>query len=364
MIRLESSFPKLVPFGAEMLQWLSQGGSPRRVGTARQLAMRWRSFWFEHQLARQQRLPPTPTQSRRDPVLILGLWRSGTTAMHNLLAALPGMITPTNWQCMNPATVRLRGPPRSRNAVTRPMGHRSSEAFAPQEEELALLALGAPSVYRGFFDPRRLPELACLLDETSWTGVAFATWLKKWLEFSECVSAGRKGRLLLKSPAHTFRIPALIQAMPQASYVWLVREPRATFISNRKMWLSKFHRYALWDWSEAELDAFLVRAVEATARSLECAVGSLPPEKLVVVEFERVIRAPTQTSDAIGTRLGLIEGSTVTSPRSPSPSHPHDAIRSARQADTSLELQLPPGASAALERLGAAMQVARASHGL
>jgi hypothetical protein len=244
------------------------------------------------------------------------------------------------------------------------MGQRCSDAFSPQEEELALLALGAPSIYRGFFDPRRLPELACLLDETSWTGVAFSAWLKKWLEFAASVSAGRMGRLLLKSPAHTFRMRALNRALPEASYVWLIREPGATFISNRKMWLAKFRRYALWDWSEAELDTFLLRAVEAAARSLEFAVGSLPPEKLVVVEFERVIQAPVETSEAIEARLGLIERATVTSSQPHSPSQPDDSVRTTRRPDSYQELKLPPGASAALEQLAAAMRAAQVSHGL
>jgi hypothetical protein len=359
--RVERSSPVLFPFGAEMLEWVRQGGRPNRVGKATQLAIRWHTFWFEHQLAAQRRLPTPATQLRRDPVLILGLWRSGTTSMHNMLARLQGMIAPAMWQCMNPAAVRLR-PPRSTSE--RPMDPISSDALSPQEEELALLALGAPSVYRAFFDPRRLPQLARWLDENSWTGDAFSQWLTKWLEFSASVSAGRTGRLLLKSPAHTFRIRALTEALPQASYVWLTREPLATFFSNRKMWLSMFRRYALWNWSAGELDTFLLHAMEAATQSLEFAIGALPPDKLVIVEFDRLIRAPAATRKAIEARLSLTRTATPASPHRSSTLLAEDTATTTRQPDPNHAQALPPEASDTLERLRVAMQAAAASHGL
>ncbi|OFZ97441.1 MAG: hypothetical protein A3H35_11845 [Betaproteobacteria bacterium RIFCSPLOWO2_02_FULL_62_17] len=54
------------------------------------------------------------------------------------------------------------------------------------------------------------------------------------LENEAGVAGGRAGRLLLKSPNHTFRIRALIEAFPGAAYVWAVRDPRQVFFSNRR----------------------------------------------------------------------------------------------------------------------------------
>src|SRR3972149_3384586 len=96
------------------------------------------------------------------------------------------------------------------------------------------------------------------------------------------------GRLLLKSPNHTFRIRALLKEFPGAAYVWLVRDPAEAFFSNRKMWISLFQRYALWDWEISALDRFLARAFCSAANCLTHAVGNVAKERLGGGDFARL----------------------------------------------------------------------------
>src|SRR4029078_9519508 len=185
---------------------------------------------------------------------------SGTTLLHGLLGTLGTVLYPATWQCMNASAFRLRRPPQSGRTVRRPMDDVSVDAFSPQEDEFALLALGVPSVYRGFFDPRRLDELAQWLEPDAWTADRPAGWLERWLEFLAGVSgvaARAPSRLLLKSPNHVFRIRALQKAFPNAAYISLVRDATVIFASNREMWTAMFERYALWHWEQRRLDLFL-----------------------------------------------------------------------------------------------------------
>ena len=301
-----TSVATVFPFGRESLNWVQQGGRPTRIGGMQRFMYRWQSYWFEHNLSLQRRLHPISISPfATDPVFILGLWRSGTTFLHDLLGVCPGLICPATWQCMNPSNFRLRPPPRVGKAMRRPMDGLVIDTFSPQEDEFALLALGAPSVYRGFFDPRRMEELAHWLDPDVWAVDRSINGMTPWREFLAGVAHGKEGRLLLKSPTHTFRIRALMKEFPGAAYVWLVRDPEEVLFSNRKMWVSMFRKYAFWEWDAAELDRFLMRAFHYAAHCLACAVSAMPKGRLVVVDFDRLTSAPVETIKALNRRLSL-----------------------------------------------------------
>lgn len=298
------SRPVVFPLGRKALSWVKRGGKPTRGGRLLQLMHGWQSFWFERNLVLQRHLArPQPLEV--DPIFILGLWRSGTTYLHELLSACPGMLAPTNWQCMNPSLLRLRAAPHRRMNVNRPMDGITIDALSPQEDEFALLAFGIPSAYLGFFDPRRLPELTRWLDPNAWTGGEQGGWMAAWLEFLSNIASGGRGRLILKSPGHTFRINALLDRFPNATYVWLVRDSAETFHSNRKMWIAMFERYSLWNWDISVLDDFLGQAFNYAAECLSRATRMLPRDRLVVMPFEQMTGDTLNSLECLNRRLLL-----------------------------------------------------------
>ena len=141
--------PTLIPVGGEMLSWLMYGGRMDSVDWRIRLQMRWQSFWFDRNISLQRKLRPAGASQMNDPVFIMGLWRSGTTFMHELLGACPGLIWPATWQCMNPSSFNMQSPPKVSKSAIRPMDDFTVNTFSPQEDEFALLSLGVPSVYRG-----------------------------------------------------------------------------------------------------------------------------------------------------------------------------------------------------------------------
>jgi hypothetical protein len=296
--------PTIFPMGRKTLAWVRLGGEPTRCGLRQRFTLKWQAAWFELNCGLERRLPrPGPLTS--DPVFVLGLWRSGTTFMHELLSACPGLVSPSTWQCMNPSTFRLRKASLAERPITRPMDGMTIDALSPQEDEFALLALGIPSAYRAFLDPRRLPEMESLLQPEMWTAMQPEGWLGAWLDFLGAVAEPTGGRLVLKSPGHTFRLNALTEAFPAASYAWLVRDPVETFLSNRKMWLAMFERYALWEWDPALLDHFLSRAMASAAASIRHAAQLLPRERLAVVRFDQFTGAAVDTLQALNRRLSI-----------------------------------------------------------
>jgi len=348
----------VLPVGRETLGWIREGGRPTRAGALNRFLLRWQSLWFERNRALQRLLPPEPPL-RSDPVFILGLWRSGTTYLHDLLGACPAMVSPTTAQCLNPSSFRLRAAPGGGRSVRRPMDALEVNTLSPQEDEFALLALGVPSVYRGFVDPRRLPELSRWLDPQTWTAERPGGWVAQWTEFLAGVSAGRPGRLVLKSPGHTFRVNALAGLFPNASYIWLARDPLDTFLSNRKMWLAMFDCYGLWDCDRSQLDSFLCDAFRQASQCLLRAASLLPRERLAVVTFEQLTGSTVDSLERLNRRLCLGAWDKMSPPLVSAV-----AAKDGYRPDTYDRSGLPGAVVDAAQGLRAAQLGALASHGI
>jgi omega-hydroxy-beta-dihydromenaquinone-9 sulfotransferase len=255
--------------------------------------LRWHAHWFELNWRTQLERNP-PARLPADPVFILGLWRSGTTVLHELVNACGGWVAPQTWQCFHPSTCFLTGPPAHTAAAQRPMDRGVIATEGPQEDEFALLLLGEPSIYRGLIDPRRLRECG----GAAWSGNACSendestAGLERWQSFVASVAAGGSARLLLKSPGHTFRIPALRRLFPEARFIWIGRHPGEVLASNVRMWTAMMSVYALWDCPSDVLQEFLREAMRACSSVLERCIAEVPREQMLWVDFEALQTDP------------------------------------------------------------------------
>lgn len=263
----------------------------------------WHAYWFEHNWQSQgARIAGACLPD--DPVFIVGLWRSGTTAFHELLAAVTGWATPQTWQCFNPSTCFVSRPP-PEASVARPMDLGRISTHSPQEDEFALLLLGEPSIYRGFIDPRRLRSCAEIL----WSSAEVP--LGRWEEFLRGVALEAANvRLLLKSPSHTFRLPALRTLFPRAKFIWMARRADEVLPSNLKMWRAMMKIYALWECPPGVLESFLNDMLQAGAHVLARCLDEMPPERMLWVDFEELQVDPRAVLDHT---LSFLEARTLSS---------------------------------------------------
>lgn len=276
-------------YGSELRGWVLEGGRP----VANRAAAGWlRARGFEACRKMQSALKASPLSA--PPVIIGGLWRTGTTLLHEMLAAAGGFATPTTWQCLRPASFRLAKPGREMD-VLRPMDGLRVSTNSPQEDEFALLLLGAPSLYRGFLDPRRLGELADALlagdDET---------FLEPWLGFLSDVQAEQPGRLLLKSPNHLFRLEAIRRAVPDTQVILTVRDPVEVYWSNLRMWSEMVSLHGHWSAPDGAIEAFVSRAMTAAA-AVFTRMSEVRGPAIPAVSFDRLV------ADPAGVTLSLLE---------------------------------------------------------
>jgi len=239
----------------------------------------------------------TPAPLPDDPVFIVGFWRTGSTLLHGRLAAATGWTTPLTWQCFRPASLLLHAPTRSAS-VTRPMDQGVISTFSPQEDEFAALLLGEPSLYRNFIDPRRLDESHALLRRWPDSGGAEPALSCRWEQFVRSVLSLSPGRLLLKSPNHTFRLPWLAARFPNARFIWLTRPKAELLTSNRTLWLTMIARYGLWSASTRALDHLLHQALAIHEDIKDWAEHALG-DRLITVEFRDILNDTGQLTERL-----------------------------------------------------------------
>jgi hypothetical protein len=298
-------------------------------------------------LAQEQ--PPVELQ---DPLLIAGPWRSGTTVMHELLAAAAKLTTPRTWQCMDPCAFMLPRRDRRNSSIARPMDGLSIDTESPQEDEFALLGLGVESAYRAFWMPHRLEDLHHTLDPAYW--LANANWLGPWEDFLRGVlttTPEAHQPLVLKSPNHTFRAAAIARRFPAARWVWMLREPTAVFHSNRKMWTQMFATHGLTPPRVGALDDFLAHALDRVAAVLQQVLDRQIAGRFAFIAHEHLLEQPAA---AVATTLEQLQ-----LPRADVRALDDAIARTGRgRVERYDDAALPPAVAAACARLAAVQRAA------
>lgn len=245
----------------------------------------------------------------RPPLFLVGHWRSGTTLLHELLALDEQLAAPDTYACFNPHQFLLahhRAPAATR--LTRPTGDMTVSPSSPQEEEFALLCMGATSPYEAFVFPSALRQFEALCDPDRFEHTQGLGWNDAitWILKATAYVRGANRRLLVKSPTNSFRIPRLSTLFPGAMFVRLVREPCAVFASTLRLWQSMWERYALT--APLAQEVLIERIVETRLeleRRLRSALPTLPADKVATIRYEDLVADPCRTIELLYQRLAL-----------------------------------------------------------
>jgi len=170
------------------------------------------------------------------PLFVLGIWRSGTTHLHNLLACDARLAHPDFFEVFYPHTFLSTG--WFNRAVLakflperRPQDNVRMRLDDPQEDEFALNCLTQMSFVLLWTFPRRAEHYERFLTFRRASPSEIARWQAalKWFVQKLTYRHGRP--LVLKSPAHTGRVKLLLEAFPEARFVHIHRNPYDVFQS-------------------------------------------------------------------------------------------------------------------------------------
>jgi omega-hydroxy-beta-dihydromenaquinone-9 sulfotransferase len=237
-----------------------------------------------------------------DPIFIVGHWRSGTTMLHELLAFDERHRAPTTYESLSPnhfllteGAVRRFLPfllPRKR-----PFDNMRMSYDRPQEDEAALALRGVPSPFLSVAFPRRAPQWPRYVDLDALTPRQLAAWQNGLRQFLQLMLLRRPGRLVLKSPQHSNRLPTLAAMFPKARFVHMVRDPYVVFPSTLHFWGTMYDRYGLQRYNLQETDKQRLReqVLDDFAHMhdrIQQARPLIPPERFFELRYEQLAADP------------------------------------------------------------------------
>jgi len=262
------------------------------------------------------------------PVFIIGHWRTGSTFLHELMAVDDRFVTPNAMQCMCPDHFLV-----SRPAIgalefllpeNRPMDDFEVRWNAPQEDEFALLAMGARSPYEMFAFPRAYRRALAALDVDALPGRQKKAWQRRFVRFLKTVAfdssqrggpragAGRRPQyMLLKSPTHTARLGLLARMFPDARFIHLTRDRQGLFASSVSLWRALLATQSLHPAPRltAEggdfLPALALDAFDALYANFERDRAGIGEARVIDVRFADLTREPLETMTRLYRQLGI-----------------------------------------------------------
>ena len=230
------------------------------------------------------------------PIFVLGFWRSGTTLLHELLCCDPQFGFPSTYACLNPSHFLLTETWASRRKTqqqaTRPMDNMSYSWASPQEDEFALLALGAASPYEALIVPSLMRDPKALIDLRQHTPEEQRRWGEALRYFLLLLTAQQGKAMVFKSPPHGFKLPLLLSMFPQARYVIIERNPYEVFASNLKLWRTLLNMYALESVFAEEIENFVLTAYVTHEEVVSEGTRVADTDRLAHVRYEELVADP------------------------------------------------------------------------
>ena len=242
------------------------------------------------------------------PLLILGLPRSGTTYLQNLMASNPQLAFPTRLDCFNPHTFLVRHqwginrlfgllPRRSRGLDNVQVGW-----LTPEEDEFALTVLSTEGPWLGVCFPERHQEYFAQSPlNPLWNGAD--RWKHALKVFTQKLTYRYGKPLVLKSPLHMMRIPDILAVFPHARFVTIFRNP----LRQSQSILSVANQQVEWPSLQVTRVAS-AKYLEGNHRLLERYFETrdqIPSENLIEIQYENLVTSTPEILRQIHNQLGI-----------------------------------------------------------
>jgi hypothetical protein len=229
------------------------------------------------------------------PIFVLGFWRSGTTLLHELLCCDLRFGYPTTYACLNPSHFLISERwvrTLDDRQVRRPMDDLRYSWSSPQEDEFAMLALGAPSAYEALLVPSLMDDVSSLLDLHERSVKDQERWCCTFDYFLKLLTLQQGRTMVLKSPTHGYRMRILQRKFPAARFVIIDRNPYEVFASNLKLWRTLTNRYSLEHCTANQLERFVLAAYVMHQKAISDGVEHAEPRSVEKVRYEDLVGDP------------------------------------------------------------------------
>ncbi len=255
------------------------------------------------------------TEIKKDPLFIIGHWRTGTTYLQNLLSRDPqfGWADPLNTVTISNCLLLgrfLRSAESEALKSARPMDNMEYRLDLPVEETFGVATISPYSIIHMIAFPRNylrylpgafvgdLPER----EKRSWQR-SYSYVLRK-LTY---IYHGKQ--LLLKSPDNTAHIKELMELYPDARFLNIYRDPYVTVMSTihmfkKQMDLLRLSRLPDGDF-EVMLEDTILSIFERMYQELFAMQKDFAPQHFVELRYEDFVKEPAKYLKMVYETLGM-----------------------------------------------------------
>lgn len=256
----------------------------------------WSSFLsFREKLIYGRKLKSAPVP--RNPIFIIGHWRTGSTLLHQLLNCDPQLTVPDQLQCTYPESF-LSG----RKFIApimgfmipgkRPIDNVKAGLNEPQEDEYALFRMSGFSPVERLLFPHS-GDYFLIGDDTFLPPQKdLHQWENAVKQFAAKLYFHTGKRIVFKNPYHSMRIPILTKLFPEALFIHIYRNPLTVIPSTRHMWTIVCKENALRkEWRPPEFEE-IIECYNNVITQINKDLSTLPKEKYIEISFENLEKDP------------------------------------------------------------------------
>ena len=237
------------------------------------------------------------TEITQPPIFIVGHWRSGTTHLHELLVRDERFAFPTTYECFAPHHFVISEwlIPRALWFLIpskRPMDNMLIGFDRPQEDDIALCALGAPTPYFRMAFPNHPPPYSEFLNMDGVNDEDLDHFKRAMKYLVKSLTYFKKKQIVLKSPPHTGRIGVLAEIFPGAKFIHIVRDPYALFPSTKRTWQTLDFSQAFQRPEHKDLDEYILDSLVRMYDGFDRQLPSVDEGHLYQLRYEDLVRDP------------------------------------------------------------------------
>jgi len=236
---------------------------------------------------------------KKDPIYILGHWRSGTTLLHNLLCCHKDISYPTTYHMVFPNNLfflngLIKGIMRLLMPKKRLVDRVELNVDFPQEEDFGLGHEAGYSFYYWFHFPndyQRITDENLTLNLKDKQKVeeykqAYKRFVKRAL-----LNVGGE-QYIAKNPPNMARIPFLLDLFPDSRFVYIDRNPYEVLMSTFKFHKGFLRTLQLQEVDDETLWKFIIQTYVLTYTIYQDEKHLIPAKNLLELKYEDLVSDP------------------------------------------------------------------------
>lgn len=236
---------------------------------------------------------------QKDPIYVLGHWRSGTTFLHQLLCSYKDVSYPTTYQTVFPNNLfflqgLLKRIMKFYMPEKRLVDEIQMHVDFPQEEDFALGNEVGFSFYYWFYFPddyKRIREEHLTLSKVEKTKRdAYMEGYKRFIKRSLLYVKG--SQYIAKNPPNMARIPFLLEMFPESRFVYIERNPYEVILSTFKFFRGFLITLQLQEISDDDLWEFIFSNYRMMYEIYQTEKLEIPNDHLVELKYEDLTGDP------------------------------------------------------------------------